>query len=93
MRHLLAFLILLINTAVIGQRVPVLNQVDLPHNYYYRELYLPQLTGGPSSVAWTPDGSTLVYSMSGSLWLQKTASDIAEQLTDGSGYDYQPDCF
>lgn len=92
MRHLLAFLILLINTAVIGQRVPVLNQVDLPHNYYYRELYLPQLTGGPSSVAWTPDGSTLVYSMSGSLWLQKTASDIAEQLTDGSGYDYQPDC-
>ena len=38
-------------------RVPVLGQIALPHNYYYRELYLPQLTTGPSSVAWSPDGT------------------------------------
>ena len=30
-------------------REPVLKQVDLPHSYYWRELYLPQLTTGPSS--------------------------------------------
>jgi TolB protein len=35
-----------------AQRRPVLPQIDLPHPYYYRELYLPQLTSGPSSVAW-----------------------------------------
>src|SRR5436190_144610 len=73
-------------------RVPVLPQIDLPHNYYYRELYLPQLTSGPSSAAWTPDGTTLIYSMQGSLWRQRVDSTVAEQLTDDRGTDYQPDC-
>src|SRR5436190_1090171 len=68
--------------------VPV---IDLPHSYYYRELYLPQLTSGPSSLAWAPDSRTLVFSMAGSLWRQRTDSTLAEQLTDGPGYDYQPD--
>ena len=72
-------------------RVPVLGQIALPHSYYYRELYLPQLTSGPSSVSWSPDGAALVYSMQGSLWRQRLDSVIAEQLTDGGG-DYQPDC-
>jgi TolB protein len=73
-------------------RVPVLSQIALPHSYYYRELYLPQLTSGPSSVTWTPDGTTLIYSMQGSLWRQRTDSPLAEQLTDDGGSDYQPDC-
>ena len=73
-------------------RVPVLSHIALPHNYYYRELYLPQLTSGPSSATWTPDGSALVYSMQGNLWRQRTDSPVAEQLTDESGSDYQPDC-
>ena len=30
--------------------------------------------------------------MAGSLWQQKLDSAVAEQLTAGSGYDYQPDC-
>jgi len=30
--------------------------------------------------------------MGGSLWRQEIGSDAAEQLTDGPGYDYQPDC-
>jgi TolB protein len=65
--------------------------IDAPHSYYYRELYLPQLTAGPSSLAWAPDSHELVYSMAGSLWRQKTDSGTAQQLTDGPGYDYQPD--
>jgi len=72
-------------------RQPVLGQIALPHNYYYRELYLPQLTNGPSYVAWTPDGTALVYSMQGSLWRQQHGEDVAQQLTDDSGADYQPD--
>jgi dipeptidyl aminopeptidase/acylaminoacyl peptidase len=75
-----------------AQREPVLKQIDLPHPYYYREMYLPQLTTGPSSVAWLPDSRTVVYSMAGSLWKQKLDSPDAEQLTAGPGYDYQPDC-
>ncbi len=74
-----------------AQRVPVLNQIDLPHGYYYHELYLPQLTSGPSAVAWMPDGKSLVYSMAGSLWIQVLGSEEATQLTDDIGYDYQPD--
>ncbi len=77
---------------LVAQREPVLKQIDLPHPYYYREMYLPQLTTGPSSVAWLPDSRTLVYSMAGSLWKQKLDSFEAEQLTAGPGYDYQPDC-
>ncbi len=36
--------------AVAAGREAVLKQVDLPHSYYWRELYIPQLTTGPSSV-------------------------------------------
>jgi TolB protein len=74
-----------------AQRKPVLPQIDLPHPYYFREMYLPQLTSGPSSVAWSPDSKSVVYSMGGSLWRQKIAETSATQLTDGDGYDYQPD--
>ena len=38
-------------------REPVLKQIDLPHNYYWRELYLPQLTTGPSRPSFMPDGN------------------------------------
>jgi TolB protein len=75
-----------------AQRDPVLKQIDAPHPYYFREMYLPQLTTGPSSVAWLPDSRSVVYSMAGSLWRQNVDSETAEQLTDGPGYDYQPDC-
>ena len=82
--------------ACLAQREPVLKQIDLPHSYYYREMYLPQLTTGPSAVAWSPDSKTVVYSMAGSLWRQEVGSSKAEELTDGTeggvaGYDYQPD--
>jgi Tol biopolymer transport system component len=74
-----------------GQRRPVLDQIAVPHNYYFREMYLPQLTTGPGWVTWSPDGRTLIYSMAGSLWRQEIGSDETTQLTDGPGYDYQPD--
>jgi Tol biopolymer transport system component len=87
----LGCLLLLAGQIAGAQRRPVLEQIDLPHPYYFREMYLPQLTSGPSSVAWSPDSRELVYSMGGSLWRQKIAETSAEQLTDGAGYDYQPD--
>ncbi len=87
---LLAFLLFLL--PLFAQREPVLKQIDLPHSYYHREMYLPQLTTGPSSVAWAPDSGSIVYSMAGALWRQKLDSPVAEQLTAGPGYDYQPDC-
>src|SRR5579864_4805553 len=87
-----ATLAALLNTGpAYAQRQTVLKQIDLPHNYYFREMYLPQLTSGPSAVAFSPDGKTLVYSMQGSLWKQNIDSGTAEQLTDGPGYDFQPD--
>lgn len=75
-----------------AEREAVLKQVDLPHTYYWRELYIPQLTTGPSSVAFLPDGKTLIYSMGGSLWRQAIGSDEAFELTHPpNAYDYQPD--
>ena len=75
-----------------AQREPVLKQIDVPHPYYFREMYLPQLTTGPSAVAWAADSRSVVYSMAGSLWQQKLDSTAAQQITAGPGYDYQPDC-
>jgi TolB protein len=87
------FLLLCINGhPLFAQRAPVFKQIDLPHSYYYREMYLPQLTTGPSAVAWSPDSRSWVYSMAGSLWKQDLSSTSADQLTAGPGYDYQPDC-
>jgi TolB protein len=88
----LTFLFLIIPVAgCLAQREPVLRQIDLPHPYYFREMYLPQLTTGPSAAAWSADSRSLVYSMAGSLWRQELGSTKAEQITAGSGYDYQPD--
>jgi TolB protein len=83
--------LLAIAPIVAAQRKPVLPQIKLPHPYYYREMYLPQLTSGPSSVTWSPDSSEVIYSKGGTLWRQSVDSDLARQLTDGKGYDYQPD--
>ncbi|HTC95270.1 MAG TPA: CehA/McbA family metallohydrolase [Terriglobales bacterium] len=74
-----------------AQRFPVLRQIDPTYGVYNREVYLPQLTSGPSSVAWLPDSQAVVFSMQGSLWRQSLNSTTAEQLTGGPGYDYQPD--
>src|SRR3954451_7992559 len=78
--------------AATAQREPVLKQINESHPYYFREMYLPQLTTGPSAVTWAGDSQALIYSMAGSLWLQKLGSTAAEQLTSSAGYDYQPDC-
>jgi TolB protein len=76
-----------------AERRPDLAQVDLPHPYYIREMYLPQLTSGPSSLAWAPGSGELIYSMAGALWRQKIGATDAFQLTGfvGAAYDYQPD--
>jgi dipeptidyl aminopeptidase/acylaminoacyl peptidase len=74
-----------------AQRAPVLQQVKVRHPYYFREMFIPQVTSGPSAATWSPDGTELIYSMQGSLWRQRVDGTEARQLTDGPGYDYQPD--
>jgi Tol biopolymer transport system component len=73
------------------QREGVLKQVRVPHPYYWREMYVPQVTSGPGGASWSPDGTELVYAMQGSLWRQRVGGEEAVQLTAGPGYDHQPD--
>jgi TolB protein len=91
-RSLILLALFAVSSPLLAQREPVLKQIDEPHPYYFREMYLPQLTTGPSAAAWLPDSRSLVYSMAGSLWRQEVNATSAEQLTAGPGYDYQPDC-
>src|SRR5262245_18909542 len=88
---LILFVICNFSTLLFAQRDPVLKQIVVPHNYYFREMYLPQVTTGPSAVSWSPDSQSMVYAMAGSLWIQKADSGTARQITAGPGYDYQPD--
>jgi TolB protein len=81
----------LVAPAASAQRAPVLQQIRVPHPYYYREMFLPQVTSGPNAVTWSPDGTELVHAMQGSLWRQRLDDATAEQLTAGPGYDHQPD--
>src|SRR5438477_12061470 len=74
-----------------AQREPVLKQINEPHAYYFREMYLPQLTTGPSAVAWSPDSKSVVYSMAGAVGLQRVDSDEAEKVSPDSGSDCRPD--
>jgi TolB protein len=83
--------LLFLAPAVLAERQPVLKQVQVPHPYYWREMYVPQVSSGPTSAAWSPDGRELVYSMQGTLWRQALGSTHARQLTNGPGYDHQPD--
>ena len=87
----LAVLVLAAGAPLAAQRDTVLRQVKLPHTYYWLEMYVPQVTSGPSAATWSPDGRELVYSMQGSLWRQMVGDTVAVQLTDGPGYDLQPD--
>jgi len=73
-------------------REAVLSQVALPHGYYWRELYIPQLTTGPSSVAFMPSGDELVFSREGSLWRTKIDAPGSSEITHpAAAYDHQPD--
>ncbi len=87
------FLLVLMFAPAAGaaERAPVFRQVTAPHSYYWREMYVPQLTSGPSSLAWSPDGERLYFSMQGRIWRQRLDAEKAEQITAGAGYDYQPD--
>ena len=58
----------------VRDREPVLKQVDLPHSYYWRELYLPQLTTRAVARELHAGRRELVYSMAGSLWRQRIGS-------------------
>src|ERR1051326_3753140 len=60
---------------------PAPTQIHVPHSYYYREMYLPQATSGPSAAAWSPDGEELVYSMQGTLWRQRLGAPGGGPLT------------
>jgi len=81
----------LVLPAAAQQRDPVLKQINEPHDYYYREMFLPQVTTGPSSATWSPDGRELIFAMNGSLWRQGLGTTVATQITWGHGYDHQPD--
>jgi len=86
----LALLIAAPSLAGAAGREPVLAQIQVPHSYYYREMYLPQPTSGPSAVAWSPDGSKICYSSRHGLWIVPSSGGEASQLFSDGELDTEP---
>ena len=86
-----ALALALLPACLSAQREAVLKQVNLPHAYYWREMYVPQVTSGPSSATWSPDGTELIYSMQGWLWRQRIGAGGAAQRPPGAGPAYPPE--
>src|SRR6202050_2975719 len=53
-------------------------------------MYLPSVTTGPWSPAWSPDGKQLIFAAHGSLWEVPVDGGKAVQITTGPGYDSEP---
>ncbi len=53
-------------------------------------MYLPPVTTGPWSPAWSPDGQRIAFSMQGSIWVAPAGGGEAAQITSGPGYDGEP---
>ncbi|MDZ7770620.1 MAG: CehA/McbA family metallohydrolase [Woeseiaceae bacterium] len=88
---LLAVAVMLLHGTAVADRAPVLKQIAVPHDYYFREMYLPQLTSGPSSLSWLPAPVSSRRPRCRAALAAAVNSDTARQLTAGPGYDYQPD--
>ena len=57
---------------------------------YMEMIFLPPVTTGPWSPAWSPDGREIALSMQGSLWTVPVEGGEARQLTTGPHYDSEP---
>ena len=57
---------------------------------YLESMYLPSVTRGPWSPAWSPDGREIVFAMHGSLWKVPVKGGEAGQITSSPEYDSEP---
>jgi len=57
---------------------------------YLESMYLPSVTRGAWSPAWSPNGREIAFAMHGSLWKVPAQGGEAVQLTSGSDYDSEP---
>jgi len=83
-----------VTALALGQRKPVLPQIDLPHPLLLRELYLPQMTSGPARRRGRPTGSgwstPCRASSGGSAWMVRSRSSSPTRRTDHQP-DWSPD--
>ena len=57
---------------------------------YMYSYYVPPAAGTPWRPCWSPDGTEIAFSMSGSIWRIKLGETVARELTANPTYDSAP---
>jgi len=88
MLRILLLCALLLPLVLNGQTTPYPNAKT--GGNYMHNFYLPPAASTPWRPAFSPDGSEIAFSMSGSIWKIGIDDDVAYELTAGATYDSSP---
>src|SRR5688572_29708524 len=74
---------------VVSLPLPAAKRSRYASGYLY-SYYVPPAAGTPWRPCWSPDGTQIAFSMSGSIWRIRVGETVAQELAANTTYDSAP---